>query len=183
MSMARRKHCNIYLKIVFRLLFWFGIFVAKVSLLNLDGQWSSCENLQSVKLKAAFINRSFTFIEHFVLSIFALNRFSIIAKINCIFLSDFDLVNGQFHVTFSLRWTVGHRFRSNFGRAFINRKKVSSQNFSSKKIFWRFYACFTFRCHFTRTKTLFCIFCTKCLNRYTEKRNLRKFFFIDPSLW
>ena len=42
----------------------------------------------------------------------------------------FKNILGRLDVIFSLRWTVGHRFRSNFGRAFVNRKKVSSQNFS-----------------------------------------------------
>ena len=76
------------------------------------------------------------------------------------FFEIYEMFKGRFHVTFSLRWTEGHRFRSNISRAFVNQKKVSSQNLSSKKKnVWRFNACFIFCSHFLRTKTLLCIFC------------------------
>ena len=64
-------------------------------------------------------------------------------------------MNGRFHVTFSLRWTVGHRFRSNFNRAFGNRKKVISQNLSSKKIFLAFLRLFYFSLSFYSNKNFF----------------------------
>ena len=61
---------------------------------------------------------------------------------------------GRFHVIFSLRWTVGHRFRSNFGRAFFIRKQVSSQIFSPKNFFLAFLRLFYFSLPFYSNKNI-----------------------------
>ena len=46
----------------------------------------------------------------------------------------------------------GHRFRSNFDRAFVKRKTVSSQIFSSKKFFLAFPRLFLFSLPFSSNK-------------------------------
>ena len=74
-------------------------------------------------------------------------------------------VYGRFHVTFSLTWTVGNRFRSNFGRAFVIQKKVSSQIFSSKKFFFGVSTVLLFVAIFFEQKLFFATFATKGLDR------------------
>ena len=80
--------------------------------------------------------------------------------------SQFYIVSGRFHVTFSLRWTVGHRFRSNFGRAFANRKKSKQPKFQlKKKYFGVSTSVLLFIPIFFEHKLFFAFFATKGLDR------------------
>ena len=77
---------------------------------------------------------------------------------------------GQFHVFFS---PVGHRFSSNFGRALVNQKKVSSQNSSSKKNFLAFLRLFYFSLPFSMNKNFFLQFLHQMLK--SIEKNFQKY--------